>query len=233
MGRCPGHADVPGGEFLSIRVSIDDRPATPVFTPPHRLRRPTPWPPSCEEGGTVTGRWTGHANVPGGEFLSIRVSIDDRPAKPVFTPPHRLRRPTPYPPSCEEGGTAMGRCPGHADVPGGEFLSIRVSIDDRPATPVFTPPHRLRRPTPYPPSCEEGGTVMGRWTGHASVPAGEFLSIRVSIDDRHATPVFSPPLLPADLPPSPLPVRKGERRWVDGPGMQVCRLANSCLSEYL
>ncbi len=27
----------------------------------------------------------------------------------------------------------------------------------------------------------------------------------------------------ANLPPIPLPARKGERRWVDGPGMQMCR----------
>ena len=39
---------------------------------------------------------------------------------------------------------------------------------------------------------------MGRWTGHASVPAGEFLSIGVSIDDRHAMPVFPPPLPPGE-----------------------------------
>ncbi len=31
------------------------------------------------------------------------------------------------------------------------------------------------------------------------------------------------PHTPTDLPPNPLPVRKGERRWVDGPGMQMCR----------
>ena len=41
---------------------------------------------------------------------------------------------------------------------------------------------------------------MGRWTGHANVPAGQFLSIRVSIDDRHAKSVFSPPLPPGEGP---------------------------------
>ncbi len=68
-----------------------------------------------------------------------------------------------------------------------------------------------RRPTPYPPSCLEGGTVTGRWTGHANVPAGEFLSISVSIDDRHAMPDFSPPL-PASSGPIPLPGGKGDPR---------------------
>ncbi len=56
---------------------------------------------------------------------------------------------------------------------------------------------------------------MGRWTGHANVPAGQFLSIRVSIDHRHAKSVFSPPLpASADLPPIawrslPSPHRRG------------------------
>ena len=39
---------------------------------------------------------------------------------------------------------------------------------------------------------------MGRWAGHANVPAGEYLSIRVSINDRHAMPAFPPPLPPGE-----------------------------------
>ena len=55
---------------------------------------------------------------------------------------------------------------------------------------------------------KEKGTVMGRCTWLATVPGGVSLLIRVSIDDRHAKPVFSPSL----------PVGERSRLWLMADG---------------
>ena len=37
--------------------------------------------------------------------------------------------------------------------------------------------------------------VMGGCIGHLNLPDGDFLSTRVSVNDRHAKPVFAPSFL--------------------------------------
>ena len=96
----------------------------------------------------------------------------------------------------------MGGCIGLASVPDGDILLIIVSLEARHAKPgLFS----LSRPRTFPltPFPGEGGMVMGRCTGLASVPGSDIPSIIVSKDDRHAKPrLFSL---------SPLGERAGER----------------------
>ena len=75
----------------------------------------------------------------------------------------------------------MGRCPGHANVPAGEFLSIGVSIDDRHAKSVFSPP--------LPPGEGVGGRGLRGWGWFAPGCFG-FLRVSVSLCELTLTLVF-------------------------------------------